>query len=94
MLGHPLLMRKYRWQLFPQITAVKAIAYKKRDYMTRVVFVILVLFQVVGVFYFFFVLKTVKFSFIADLSGPHSKPTEVNIKTLTSVKFESSCTGQ
>lgn len=62
--------------------------------MTRVVFVILVLFQVVGVFYFFFVLKTVKFSFIADLSGPHSKPTEVNIKTLTSVKFESSCTGQ
>lgn len=35
-----------------------------------------------------------KFSHIPDLSGPLSKPTEVNIKTLTSLKFESSCTGQ
>ena len=57
--------------------------------MTGAVFVTPVLFQVAG-FFTFFVLKTAKFSLIADLPGLHSKPTEVDIKTWTSVKFESS----
>lgn len=60
--------------------------------MTRALHVILWLFQVVGFFYF--VGFENRNPFIAAFSGPHSKPAEVNTKTLTSVKFESSIAGQ
>lgn len=62
----------------------------------RSYFVSLVLFRVAffALFVCWLVLKTVKFPFITGLSRPHSKPTEVDTKTLTSVKFESSFSGQ
>lgn len=81
---------------FPSNYSSKSNGAQKEASRDRSYFISLVLFRVAffALFVCWLVLKTVKFPFIAGLSRPHSKPTEVDTKTLTSVKFESSFNGQ